>query len=173
MLLTRSQLADRLEGLAVRLSRKRVHTVSAARGDLELLAQAATALRVPDRERLPETRQAVTRRFRLPWRDEAGAPSDLKVYASAGLYPDGRIGEVFLRADKTGSLTSGTLDAVAMAVSIGLQYGVPLAAYTSKMVGTRFEPAGLTGDKEYRSCTSVLDLVGRWLSDRFVKEEAA
>lgn len=116
----------------------------------------------PLRERLPDERKGVTRRFHV----RAGG-ENVKVYVTVGRYPDGRIGEVFLKVDRQGTLASGALDAVALAISVGLQYGIPLGAFVDKFVGMRFEPAGFTGDNDdrYRTCTSVLDLVARYLRD--------
>lgn len=130
-----------------------------------------------ERERLPDERQSLTRKFKLQrsmktktcpscqhrW-EEPG--TEMRIYVTSSTYPDGRIGEVFIKADKAGTLASGALDAVAIAISVGLQYGVPLVAYTSKLVGTRFEPSGFTRDKDFPSCTSVLDLVARWLDHK-------
>lgn len=122
---------------------------------------AAPPAGAPARTRLPDERAAVTRAFAFV--DAAGEAH--KLYAIAGLYPDGRVGELFFRMDAVGTLARGLLDAVAVAVSIGLQHGVPLDAYVNKMVGTRFEP---TGFLDGRRVGSVLDLVGRWLGARFL-----
>jgi ribonucleoside-diphosphate reductase alpha chain len=116
----------------------------------------------PLRTRLPDSRESVTREFKVPFGDET-----LEIYVTTGLYPDGKPGEMFIRADKAGSMARGAFDAVALAVSIGLQYGVPLEAFTAKLSGMRFEPAGLTGDREFPMCSSVLDLVAKWLRVRF------
>lgn len=123
------------------------------------LADAAT----PSRRRLPDTRQSTTRKFKV-LRD---GEEELAIYVTAGVYEDGSPGELFLKCDRQGSLTSGALDAVAMTISLGLQHGVPLKAYVDKLVAMRFDPSGFTGDAKYRSCTSILDLVARWLRDHF------
>jgi len=114
------------------------------------------------RERLPDERQSVTRKFHIRTPD-----GDEKIYVHVGLYADGRPGELFLTVDKAGSLARGAIDAVAMSISVGLQHGVPLGIYTAKLRGMRFDPAGLTGDPAYPQVASVLDLVARWLDDRF------
>lgn len=116
-----------------------------------------------ERQRLPETRVAVTRRFTIP---QPGT-DPLKIYVTVGLYEDRRPGELFIRASTVGSLAHGMLDAFAIAVSIALQHGVPLEALTSKFVHTGFEPAGATGDPTYPMAKSVIDLVARWLRDKF------
>ncbi len=118
------------------------------------------------RQRLPETRDSVTRRLRI------GAEA---MTAIVGLYPDGAPGELFLYYDKPGSLERGFLDAVALCISVGLQHGIPLDTYTSKLRGMRFGPSGFTGDQEspaemrIKSCSSHLDLVAQWLDKRFVR----
>lgn len=131
-----------------------------------------------ERERLPDERQSLTRKFKLMrsaktkacpacghrW-EEPG--TEMRIYATTSTYPDGRPGELFLKADKVGTLASGALDAVAIMMSIGLQYHIPLRAFTSKLVGTRFEPSGFTKDKDFPSCTSVLDLIARYLDKLF------
>src|SRR5262249_52239816 len=91
-------------------------------------------LTTPPRGRLPAERMGTTRRFRIP-----GADGALKVYVTTGCYADGRLGEVFIKADKVGTFASGLLDQFAIAMSMGLQRGVPLADYTSKMIATKFE----------------------------------
>jgi ribonucleoside-diphosphate reductase alpha chain len=120
------------------------------------------------RDRLPSERRALTRVFRLAYTHKDGTPGIMTFYFSVGLYDDGRVGEIFLKADKTGTLASGALDAVAMMMSMLLQYGVPLADIVPKLRGIRFEPSGFTKDPEIPSCSSPLDLLGRWLEVRFV-----
>lgn len=114
------------------------------------------------REKLPAERTAITRKIRV------GAA---KVYATVGLYADGRPGEIFLASDKEGSTISGLLDAVATLTSIALQHGVPLTLIAEKMRHTRFEPDGPTGDAEQPLASSVLDAVFGWLERRFVQHE--
>lgn len=106
------------------------------------------------------------------------APSKLKFYVTAGLYPDGNLGEIFIRADRVGSFMSGALDMTAMVMSIGLQHGVPFEAFTSKMRHSRFPPNGFgLGDPEFKSCSSPFDLLAQWINARFgakpVEESAA
>jgi ribonucleoside-diphosphate reductase alpha chain len=118
--------------------------------------------RGPTRERLPEERNGVTKVFRI----QDGSKT-MKVYITPNTYPNGKIGEVFLKVDKQGHLASGALDAVATCMSVGLQYGIPLESFTSKLRAMRFDPAGFTGDTEFPTCSSVLDLVARFLEARF------
>lgn len=136
------------------------------------------------RDRLPDLRAGVTRKFKVPMLPRVAAPCakcgeapppederHMKIYLTASTYESGKVGEIFIRADKVGSLASGAFDALAMCISVGLQYGVPLSAYTDKLKNTRFEPSGFTGDQEFPSCSSPLDLIARWLEKRFSDKE--
>jgi len=98
------------------------------------------------------------------------APQPLKMWVTINTYPDGRPGEIFIKADKSGSLASGALDAVAIALSMAWQHGVPFEATMEKFVGFRFEPNGLTGDGTYPIVASALDYIARWALDRFGKK---
>lgn len=91
----------------------------------------------------------------------------LKFYVTAGMYDDGKLGELFIRADRAGSFMNGVLDTMAMVMSIALQHGVPLDVLTSKMRHTRFPPNGFLKDDEFRSCASPIDLLAQWLTKRF------
>ena len=124
-----------------------------------------------ERRRLPPERRSITRVFRLPHIHKDGTTDTMHFYFTAGLYDDGTIGEVFVRADKPGSLASGMIDAVATLISLLLQYGVPLESFLPKLQGTNFKPNGFTGDEEIKSCTSPLDLLARWLALKFGKKE--
>jgi ribonucleoside-diphosphate reductase alpha chain len=118
---------------------------------------------------LPDTRKSITRKFRIvrPGHERG----DLKMYVTVGLYEDGTPGEIFIKADRSGSLASGALDAVAMELSMAWQYGVAFEQTVRKLVGMRFDPQGATGDKEYSFVASPLDYVARWLLNRFGKKE--
>ncbi len=83
---------------------------------------------------------------------------------TAGSYPDDGLGEVFLKLGKQGSTLAGVMDAFSMAISIGLQYGVPLETYVSKFTNMRFEPAGLTDDPDVRMSQSIMDYIFRRLA---------
>lgn len=137
---------------------------------LRLLAAAKSLLErsripfEPVRVKLPEVRDGLTRHFTIHGAGEDG-PTD--VYVTVNDYSDGRPGEVFLRVGQIGGLARGALDAVGIAISIGLQHGVPLKMFTSKLRGMQFPPSGLTGDKKYNKTGSVLDLVARYLEDRY------
>ncbi len=129
---------------------------------------------------MPPERAGLTLRARLPLPPEpdhvcpecghvskAHADLFMKVYINTGVYEDGTLGEIFIRADKAGTFTSGVLDGLAIAISVGLQHGVPLEQYTSKLKATKFDPAGITGLKDVPICTSPLDLLARWLDARY------
>ena len=109
----------------------------------------------PVRQRLPKSRPSRTTSFSV-----AGAEG----YMTAGSYPDNGLGEVFLKLGKQGSTLAGVMDAFSIAVSIALQYGVPLDAFVSKFTNMRFEPAGMTDDADIRMATSVMDYIFRRLA---------
>ena len=83
---------------------------------------------------------------------------------TSGAHDDGQLGEVFLKLGKQGSTLAGVMDAFSIAVSIGLQYGVPLETYVAKFTNLRFEPAGLTDDPDVRMAQSLMDYVWRRLA---------
>jgi len=114
------------------------------------------------RQRLPDERASITHKFSV-----GGSEG----YITVGMYEDGRPGEVFIKMSKEGSTLSGVMDGLAVTLSIGLQYGVPLKVLVDKLINTRFEPSGFTENSEIRFATSVLDYVGRWLGGRFVSAE--
>jgi ribonucleoside-diphosphate reductase alpha chain len=119
----------------------------------------------PVRRRLPKTRSATVTRF-----DVAGAEG----YMTASTYPDDGVGEVFLKLGKQGSTLAGVMDAFSMAISVGLQYGIPLESFVSKFTNMRFEPAGMTDDPDVRIATSVMDYIFRRLAlDHLSYEERA
>jgi len=92
-------------------------------------------------------------------------------YIRTGNFTDGKLGEVFINAEKMGSFVSGILDAVATSISVGLQHGVPLRWYVDKFKHTRFEPAGFTRHPEIGQATSVLDYLVRWLEIKYQQPE--
>jgi ribonucleoside-diphosphate reductase alpha chain len=107
------------------------------------------------KKRLPQSRPARTTSFRV---------GDAEGYVTAGSYPDNGLGEIFLKASKQGSTLSGIMDAFSIAVSVGLQYGVPLEDYASKFINMKFEPSGMTDDPEIRFASSIVDYVFRRLA---------
>ena len=90
---------------------------------------------------------------------------------TANSYPDDGLGEVFLKMSKQGSTLAGMMDAFSIAVSVGLQYGVPLETYVSKFTNMRFEPAGLTDDPDVRMAQSIVDYIFRRLALDFLPFE--
>ncbi|MFW5898979.1 MAG: vitamin B12-dependent ribonucleotide reductase [Jiangellaceae bacterium] len=109
----------------------------------------------PTRKRLPKSRPSQTTSFSV-----GGAEG----YITAGSYPDDGLGEVFLKLGKQGSTLAGVMDAFSIAVSIALQYGVPLESYVRKFTNMRFEPAGMTDDPDIRMAQSVIDYIFRRLA---------
>ena len=109
----------------------------------------------PTRKRLPKSRVSRTTSFTV-----GGAEG----YMTSGAHDDGQLGEVFLKLGKQGSTLAGVMDAFSIAVSIGLQYGVPLETYVAKFTNLRFEPAGLTDDPDVRMAQSLMDYVWRRLA---------
>ena len=109
----------------------------------------------PTRKRLPKSRPSRTTSFAV-----GGAEG----YMTAGSYPDDGLGEVFLKLGKQGSTLAGVMDAFSIAISIALQYGVPLETYVEKFTNMRFEPAGLTDDPDIRMAQSMMDYIFRRLA---------
>jgi len=116
----------------------------------------------PVRHRLPATRPSKTISFSV---------GDAEGYIIAGEYPHDGIGEIFLKVAKQGSTLSGVMDAFAISVSLGLQYGVPLEAYVQKFVNMRFEPSGITADPEVRFAASLVDYIFRRLALEYLPPE--
>jgi ribonucleoside-diphosphate reductase alpha chain len=115
----------------------------------------AEALATPVRKRLPKSRPSTTTSFSV-----GGAEG----YMTSGAYADGALGEVFLKLGKQGSTLAGVMDAFSIAVSIGLQYGVPLETFVEKFTNLRFEPAGMTDDADIRMAQSMMDYIFRRLA---------
>ncbi len=123
---------------------------------------------VARRVRLPDERNGLVHRFTV---------GGVRIYVNTGEYEDGALGEVFLKADKQGSFTSGVADGLSIILSVALQHGVPLEAFTDKLKNTRFEPEGmveggmLPDEPTRNKCTSVLDYLARWLESRYGKKK--
>ncbi|HUF79401.1 MAG TPA: vitamin B12-dependent ribonucleotide reductase, partial [Thermoanaerobaculia bacterium] len=116
----------------------------------------------PVRRKLADERQALTHKFRV---------GDHEGYITVGLYKNGQPGEIFLTMAKEGSTISGLMDAFATAISIALQYGVPLKTLVDKFSHTRFEPSGFTKNPEIPIAKSITDYIFRWLASRFLSTE--
>ena len=119
-------------------------------------------VRQPVRERLPRRRSSKTFSFRV---------ADCHGYVTVGEYDDGRPGEIFLRVAKQGSTLAGIMDAFAISVSHGLQYGVPLRAFVDMYTNMRFEPAGMTDDPDIRFASSLIDYIFRRLAVEYLPYE--
>jgi ribonucleoside-diphosphate reductase alpha chain len=132
-------------------------------------AAAATVERIvekivyhPARTKLPRTRSSRTFEFRV---------ADCKGFVTVGQYEDGRPGEIFVRVSKQGSTLAGIMDAFAISVSHGLQYGVPLRSFVEAFTGMRFEPAGMTDDPDIRIANSLMDYLFRKLAVMYLSIE--
>ncbi len=123
---------------------------------------AIMAPHVPQRRRLPEDRTEVGRKFRV---------GDYEGYIHVGLYDDGTPGDIFVDIAKDGTTMAGLMNSLMIAVSMGLQYGVPPEVYVSKLSHLRFEPSGLTNDADIRMAKSIVDYIFRWFGKKFLSPE--
>ena len=114
------------------------------------------------REKMPTERSSVTHKFGVGGHEG---------YITVGMYEDGRPGEVFIKMSKEGSTLSGIMDGLALTMSLGLQYGVPLKVFVDKLLNTRFEPSGITANPNIRFVSSVLDYIARWLGGKFISSD--
>lgn len=118
-----------------------------------------SASRKPLRQRMPDERRGLVHHFSVGGHEG---------YVVVGLYEDGRPGEVFIRMAKAGSSINGLMDSFGIAVSLALQYGVPLKVLCDKFSHTRFEPSGWSGVKEIGYAKSLMDYLFRWLALKFL-----
>ena len=125
-------------------------------------AQAQQELFRAGRRKLPSERKSITHKFSIGGHEG---------YLTVGMYDDGAPGEIFIKMAKEGSTLSGIMDGFALAVSISLQYGVPLRALVDKFVNARFEPSGFTGNPEIPYAKSIVDYIGRWLGGKFISPD--
>ncbi|MFA6259121.1 MAG: vitamin B12-dependent ribonucleotide reductase [Candidatus Peribacteraceae bacterium] len=119
---------------------------------------------VPRRRKLPDERMAITHKMEVAGHE---------AYVHVGLYEDGTPGEIFIKMSKEGSTLSGVMDTLALSISMNLQYGVPMEVLCRKLVHTRFEPMGMTGNREIPMVTSIMDYLGRWLALKFLSKDKA
>jgi ribonucleoside-diphosphate reductase alpha chain len=115
-----------------------------------------------EREKMPVERASVTHKFSVGGHEG---------YITVGMYEDNRPGEIFIKMSKEGSTLSGIMDGLALTISLGLQYGVPLKVFVDKLLNTRFEPSGITANPNIRFVSSVLDYIARWLGGRFISPD--
>jgi ribonucleoside-diphosphate reductase alpha chain len=139
---------------------KRTQPLSTSRGGVR--AKDARPWGQLNRRRLPDERQALTHKFSI---------EGYEGYITVGMYEDGSPGEIFVVMSKEGSTVSGLMDGFATAISLALQYGVPLKILVSKFSHSRFEPSGFTGNPEIPIAKSILDYIFRWMASRFLPEE--
>jgi ribonucleoside-diphosphate reductase alpha chain len=125
--------------------------------------QAVTPEGKPFRHKLSDERRAITHKFSVGGHEG---------YLTVGLYENGQPGEIFITMAKEGSTVSGLMDSFATAVSLALQYGVPLKVLCDKFSHTRFEPSGWTPHPEIRYAKSVMDYIFRWLAWKFLPRDA-
>lgn len=147
--------------LSVAKKEKAPAPVEAAPAAVEKVVEKVIEYR-PVRKRLPKKRPSETISFSV-----GGAEG----YLTSSSYPDDGLGEVFLKMSKQGSTLAGVMDAFSVAISIGLQHGVPLETYVSKFTNMRFEPAGMTDDPDVRMAASVMDYIFRRLALDFLPYE--
>ncbi|HEY5478016.1 MAG TPA: hypothetical protein VIJ84_00210, partial [Gaiellaceae bacterium] len=124
-----------------------------------MLIGAVPMLAAPRRHRLPDERTEIGRKFRV---------GDYEGYIHVGVYDDGTAGDVFVDIAKEGTTLAGLMNAFMIAISLGLQYGVPLEVFVSKYAHMRFHPAGDTNDADIRIAKSLPDYIFRWLGKRFL-----
>lgn len=124
--------------------------------------QAIPPVRVTQRRRLNEDRVEVGRKFRV---------GEYEGYIHVGLYDDGSPGDIFVDIAKDGTTMAGLMNSLMIAVSMGLQYGVPPEVYVSKLSHMRFEPSGLTNDVDIRAAKSIVDYIFRWFGKKFLTVE--
>jgi ribonucleoside-diphosphate reductase alpha chain len=139
-------------------------TAQALRTDAqeEKEAEAEVVMAQPERKKMPRERESITHKFSI-----AGHEG----YITAGKYDDGNVGEIFLTdIGKEGSTMRGLMNAFATAISLGLQYGVPLEVFVRKFSYMRFEPEGITGNPEIPFAKSLPDYIMRWLASRFIED---
>ena len=116
----------------------------------------------PYRRKLPDERRSITHKFSV---------SGHEGYVTVGLYDDGKPGEIFIVMSKEGSTISGLMDSFATAISLTLQYGVPLEALVDKFTHMRFEPSGFTKNPEIPMAKSLVDYIFKWLGFKFMTAE--
>ncbi len=122
--------------------------------------QSKEAMKTEDRRRrLPDDRNARIHKFNI---------AGIEGYVSVGMYEDGGIGEIFIKMDKEGSTVSGFADCFATALSIGLQYGVPLEAFVNKFKRVAFKPNGWSQHADIKYAASIVDYIARWLETEFI-----
>ncbi|HSL64455.1 MAG TPA: vitamin B12-dependent ribonucleotide reductase [Gaiellaceae bacterium] len=129
---------------------------------IEALLAGAVGAAKPQRRRVPEDRTEVGRKFRV---------GEYEGYIHVGLFEDGTPGDIFVDIAKDGTTLQGLMNSLMIAVSMGLQYGVPPEVYVSKLSHMRFEPSGMTNDADIRMAKSIVDYIFRWFGKKFLTAE--
>jgi ribonucleoside-diphosphate reductase alpha chain len=129
----------------------------------EVMCHSADVPAGPHRERLPDTRKSITHKLCV-----RGNNGDVEAYMTVGEYPDGRPGELFVEIAKEGSTLGGLMDVWATGISLMLQYGVPLDVIVAKFSSGRFEPAGMTRNREIPFASSLVDYIVRWMAMQYL-----
>jgi ribonucleoside-diphosphate reductase alpha chain len=142
---------------------KRTQPLNTAKDKDEAKTSAESKEARPFRRRLPDERPSITHKF-----DIAGHEG----YIHAGMYEDGQPGEIFIKMSKEGSTISGLMDSFATAISMALQYGVPLRVLVDKFSHMRFEPSGFTKNRDIPMAKSIMDYIFRWLATKFLDGDA-
>jgi ribonucleoside-diphosphate reductase alpha chain len=135
---------------------------TAAVANLAALQALTHADAKPQRRRVPEDRTEVGRKFRV---------GEYEGYIHVGLFEDGTPGDIFVDIAKDGTTLQGLMNSLMIAVSMGLQYGVPPEVYVSKLSHMRFEPSGTTNDTDIRVAKSIVDYIFRWFGKKFLTIE--
>jgi len=148
-----------LKALAIYRDGSKLSQPLSTKGESPAESEKVPAKAQPSRERLPDTRQSITHKFNVGGHEG---------YINVGLYPDGRPGELFITMAKEGSTIGGLMDCFGTAISINLQYRVPLEVLVNKFSHTRFEPMGHTKNPDVRIAKSVVDYIFRWLGVTFL-----
>jgi hypothetical protein len=130
----------------------------------EVCGKVYEMFRVPIRDRLPKERVALTGKLII----HGKLKDPFEYFVTLGYYPDGRLGEIFIRQSGEGSTLGAIMDAMATAISIGLQSGIPWEVFAAKMAHQRFEPQGMTEaeDDDLKMVSSVLDYLARWVEKK-------
>ncbi|MCP4675632.1 MAG: vitamin B12-dependent ribonucleotide reductase [Deltaproteobacteria bacterium] len=139
---------------------KRTQPLSTSEKAMEVQAARAASPELA-RRRLPDERRSLTHKFDI---------SGHEGYLTAGMYHEGYVGEIFIRMAKEGSVVSGLMDSFATAISLALQYGVPLEVLVDKFTQPRFEPSGITRNPQIPIAKSIMDYIFRWLQIKFLQE---
>lgn len=133
----------------------------------------------PERHRLPNDRDALTHHVCIKYAAEAADGQSTQIteknaYITVGFFPDTqRVGEVFIKVDKSGGLESVMADLACIFMSLGLQHGIPLDSFVSKLIGVRveFSGDGWTSNPEIPKCASLVDYLGKWLALKWIRAD--